>query len=75
MVIQVLYRIDAHEYDRRSGRCASYCRACALEQRFYSSVDEAVGDQPADEVARPDGDQSALELPERRFQAVVVRHV
>jgi hypothetical protein len=66
MVIRVLYCIDAHEYDRRSCRCASYCRACALERRVYSSVDEAIGDQPAYEVARPDGNQSALELPVRR---------
>jgi hypothetical protein len=57
MPIRVLCRIDAHEYDRRSGRRASSCRACDLEQRIESSVDEAAGDQPADDVTRPDGDK------------------
>jgi hypothetical protein len=75
MIIQVLYRIDAHEYNQRKGRSSSSCRVCSIEKRFYGSFNDAVRYQPQDELARPDGDQGALDLPARRFQVVVVLHL
>jgi hypothetical protein len=71
MIVRVHYRIDAHEYDPRHGRCAGRCAACQLEGTVYRSAEAAEAAQPARERARAEGDQGALDPPARRFAVVV----
>ena len=75
MIVAVSYRIDAHAYDERLGGCRAGCAACVLEDPIYTSEGAAIAAQPAPERAQPDGDQSALDLPPRRFTVVVLQLV
>jgi len=75
VIVQVRYRIDAHNYDRNRGCCPDSCRSCRLERTAWPNPAAAIAAQPAAEALREDGEQGALAPPARRFEVVVVDFV
>jgi hypothetical protein len=71
VIVQVQYRIDAHDYLPAEGRCAASCRACRLESVPYRSEEAAEAAQPVEERRLDDGDQGSVNPPARRFSVIV----